>query len=234
MQNNILLIVVNGDSQFRDISHRWIPWYSTDRIPRIFQRTSVETRISNSIALQIYHRTTERWFWKTGIQTMERQRHQHNASRRKSRLRRKIWWEHLDLAVIGIYRYIDEQTITLILDKLSWHTQMFRNSRQMAVDKKETQMVFSLLFITCWVLSTTMCSIQASNETTSTDSGTTATHGRVTEAPAGKPLRPPWFFWKPRFVGWAVGKHGRAKATSHGSPNLLRAMCRFPRNIMGT
>lgn len=54
--------------EFLDIPHTQSPE---------FKSTSVETRISNSIALQIYHQTVERWFWKTGIQTMERQRHQH-------------------------------------------------------------------------------------------------------------------------------------------------------------
>lgn len=107
-----------------------------------FKSTSVETRISNSIALQIYHQTVERWFWKTGIQTMERQRHQH-CEPQKVPIEEKIWWEHLDLAVIGIYIYICiyEQTITLILDKLSWHTQMFQNSRQMAVDQEPTKRI---------------------------------------------------------------------------------------------
>ena len=66
--------------------------------------------------------------------------------------------------------------------------------------------------------------------------GTTSTHGLVTgwHSPCD-----PMVLWKRRkrdqalstehcirFVGWAFGKNGRAKATNHGSPNLFWAMCK--------
>lgn len=78
---------------------------------------------------------------------------------------------------------------------------MFQNSRQMAVDQEPTKRIpkwcfpYFLLLVEsfqqqCAPSGKKKTFIQAGSETPSTDSGTTATHGRVTRSPVGKPLRP--------------------------------------------